>query len=61
MAGETKKKATRESYGEALRDLQKPMRIWSYWMQTLQLQPRRVFLRKHIRNGFLTVVLQKPI
>ena len=67
MAENTVKKiATRESYGNSLKELaeefpKKPMRIWSYWMQTWQLQPRRVSLRKHIRNVFLTAVLQKPI
>jgi len=52
---ELQKKATRESYGEALRDLAD----WSYWTPIWLLPQKQAFLRKLIRSVSSTAVLQK--
>ena len=55
------KKATRESYGEALADLAINMKIFMFWTPTLPRLQRPVSLRKNFPTDFLTAVLQKLI
>ena len=54
---EIKKIATRESYGNALKELAS----LQYWTLTSQQQQKQEFSKKHIRTVILTAVLQSQI
>ncbi len=58
---ELQKKATRESYGETLRDLAEKYRNWLFWMLTWLPQPKPASSRKHIRSVSSTAALPRQI
>ena len=58
---EVKKIATRESYGNALVEIGKNMKIWLYWMPTLPELPKPLFSRKYSRKDTSTAVSQRAI
>ena len=61
MAENTVKKiATRESYGNSLKELAEEFPIWSYWMPTWQQLPRPESSVRHIPTATSTAVSQSP-
>ena len=58
---ELKKKATRESYGEALAELGDKYENLYVLMQTLLLQQKQVYSRRNSLTDFLTAVSPSQI